>query len=770
MPADAILLHQDSQLVLDESSITGESRSVKKTVVDSPFLLSGTKVIDGTGIALIVAIGADSFHGKMMMAMSQEAELTPLQIDLNELAERIAKYGLALAVALLISLIVKNFKNPDLLYEIPEYFIAAITIIVVAVPEGLPMAVTLALAFATNRMLRDNNLVRVLASCETMGRVTSICSDKTGTLTENRMTVVRDTFPDEPSDKFKELVTSGIALNSTAFESVNEDCVLEFVGSSTEAALLRYIKEHFGASYNVLRRSHKITHVIPFSSVKKLMITCIDEGVVFMKGAAEVILDKCDKFLLPDGSIADMTDFEIRETLRKLSDMSADALKNIGLAFAVDMPLNDDELLNRTSYIWIGAVGIEDPLRPGVPEAVKQCQDAGIFVRMVTGDNRATAESIARRCGLLMLGGLVMDGPEFRKMPDDQLVQQLPKLQVLARSSPLDKQRLVRLLRDRIGEIVAVTGDGSNDGPALKAAHVGFSMGITGTQLAQEASSIVLLDDNFASIVKAVSWGRCVTRSVRKFLQFQLTVNVAAVCTAVVTALTTSASVLTAVQMLWVNLIMDSLGALALATDSPTPDLLQRPPESPDAALIKPAMYWNIAVQSAWQLTVCLGLFYLAPDSIDPIVLRGFTFNTFVFLQLFNEINCRALAESSSFSMSDYLSQILDTDNYIFWVIWWSTLACQLLIVQFGGPVFSTTPLPLNLWLISLGFSAASIPISIILNRTRPWRWHSTTSEYAALHPTREQMAWHMAVRNVQARLRFYNAIRRRIDSGPIKI
>ncbi len=703
----------------------------------------------------------------MMMAMRGEVESTPLQIKLNALAESIAKYGLTLASLLLVALIVKNARSPSFWEQLPEFCISAITVVVVAVPEGLPMAVTLALAFATNQMLKDNNLVRVLASCETMGRVTSICSDKTGTLTENKMTVVRTTFPEELPDDLKKLISNSIAINSTAFESVNETFQLVFVGSSTEAAMLRFAKQKFDAAYSLLRQQNPVKHMIPFSSVRKLMITCVEDGNAYLKGAAEIVLGMCNYFLTRKGEIAALDGESLRNVRRQLGEMSGVALRNIGLAFKRDVVnYSDEALLESGDFVWIGAVGIEDPLRANVPEAVKTCQRAGIFVRMVTGDNRATAESIAKRCGILMRGGLSMEGPEFRSLSDEQLAKQLPKLQVLARSSPLDKQRLVHLLKEQLGEIVAVTGDGSNDGPALKAAHVGFSMGITGTQLAQEASSIVLLDDNFASIVRAVSWGRCITRSIRKFLQFQLTVNVTAVALAVVTSLTTASSVLTAVQMLWVNLIMDSLGALALATDSPTSDLLTKSPEHPEAPLITVAMYWNIFTQAAWQLLVCLAIFYLFPFAIDTKTLRCFTFNVFVFLQLFNELNCRALIESE-FTHTKFISQIFDTQNWRFWTIWWSTVACQLLIIQFGGEVFSTTPLSLKPWLASVGIGVVGVIISLILNILRPWKvlLNLTVQPSVTLHPTRERLAWQSAIQNVQARLRFYRAVRRKVDS-----
>lgn len=712
-----------------------------------------------------MAIGEDSFNGKLMMAMRGDVELTPLQVQLNDLADLIAKFGLSFAVFLFFALILKHYEEGDLLSQMADFLIAAITVVVVAVPEGLPMAVTLALAFATNRMLKDNNLVRVLASCETMGRVTSICSDKTGTLTENRMTVVRSSIKSVNSDKLdtydtqRVIVCEGCAVNSTAFEIENpQNGQFEFVGSATEAAILRFIKERFGVSYNLIRRECLLKKVLPFSSVRKLMISVTEAGRVHLKGAAEIVLKKCNRFMRADGDICDLGADDLREIKKLLNEMSEEALRSIGQAYteADTARVPSDSELMELEYCWLGVYGIEDPLRAGVNEAVSTCQKAGIFVRMVTGDNRATAESIARRCGILMRGGLVLEGAEFREMTDDQLIEKLPKLQVLARSSPLDKQRLVRILKKGLGEIVAVTGDGSNDGPALKAADVGFSMGITGTQLAQEASSIVLLDDNFASIVKAASWGRSITRSVRKFLQFQLTVNVAAVITAIVTALTSKSSVLTAVQMLWVNLLMDSLGALALATDLPTSDLLQVPPEKPGARLITRLMAWQIGIQSALQLILCLSFYYLYKGPFD----RGtFVFNLFVFLQLFNELNCRSISDNAS----DALKQIFNLSNLMFWTIWIGSAGLQIGIVQAGGKVFGTAGLSLWGWGLSVGLAAISVPVSL-LTRVIAKRAGWSRVEYANIHPTRETLAWQSAIRGVRSRTRFYSAIRRKLQ------
>ena len=590
VPVDGIVI-ESHNLSCDESGATGESKVIKKGRDDNdPFLLSGTKVTEGVGKMIAIAVGPNSFHGKTLLSLQVKSSETPLEIKLDNLAESIAKLGAAVALLMLISLIIKfvvehsikgNFPDASgILAKIVNIFIQAITIVVVAVPEGLPMAVTLALAFATTRMLKDNNLVRVLSACETMGNATTICSDKTGTLTENKMTVVQGelvgrkfegdleikSLPSQIPTHVFDILSQGIAVNSSAFETKDaETGQMEFVGSHTEIALLNFLRK-MGYSYEDIRNSQNITDLFPFSSQRKSMATIIKTEIgyrIFSKGASEIILSYCKRYIDSDGNERDLDSFANESFNRTICGLASGALRTIGLAYR-DITTSvyeeiDKELPPNSDLVLIGIVGIEDPLRQGVKEAVLSCQNAGIFIRMVTGDNILTAQSIAKKCGILMKGGIIMEGPRFRKLSDEALTEMVPRLQVLARSSPLDKQILVRKLKE-MGEVVAVTGDGTNDGPALKAADVGFSMGITGTEVAKEASSIILMDDNFTSIVKAVSWGRCVNDSVRKFLQFQLTVNVTAVVVAFVSALLDEddASVLTAVQLLWVNLIMDT--------------------------------------------------------------------------------------------------------------------------------------------------------------------------------------------------------------------
>jgi Ca2+-transporting ATPase len=492
-----------------------------------------------------------------MMSMRTEPEMTPLQAKLNGLAEAIAKLGSAAAGLLFFVLLFRFCANLSGDLRTPaekastfmDILIVAITVIVVAVPEGLPLAVTLALAFATTRLLKENNLVRILKSCEVMGNATTVCSDKTGTLTTNKMSVVAGrfggnvsfqngdytTFAGSIPKEMKKFMVTAIANNSTAFEG-QENGETTFIGSKTEMALLNFAKDHLAMDGLAQERANaEVVQLFPFDSNKKCMGAAIKtpEGYrLFVKGASEILLDVCTA--VSDISTGEVTELsqsgrsDLESTIKSYAEKS---LRTIGMVYrdfaswppagcqsAADSSAADfDAIL--VNMVFNGVVGIMDPVRPGVPEAVAKCTLAGIKVRMVTGDNRITAKAVAHECGIVTSeDDIIMEGPEFRKMSDEQMIAILPRLAVLARSSPQDKQVLVMKLKS-MGETVAVTGDGTNDGPALKAADVGFSMGIAGTEVAKEASSIVLMDDNFASIVKAVMWGRAVNDAVNKFLQ-----------------------------------------------------------------------------------------------------------------------------------------------------------------------------------------------------------------------------------------------------------
>lgn len=662
VPVDGIFI-EGHNVKCDESSATGESDLLRKQSGDDvmkaidnnesvakldPFIISGAKVAEGVGTFLVTATGVNSSHGKTMMSLQDEGQTTPLQSKLNILAEYIAKLGLASGLLLFVVLFIKFLAELGSMdggaekkgQAFLQIFIVAVTVVVVAVPEGLPLAVTLALAFATTRMLKDNNLVRLLRACETMGNATTICSDKTGTLTQNKMTVVAGTFgtasrfgdkkslqsddngsptlesaddngditPTEfvstLSEPVKQLLLSSIVLNSTAFEG-EEDGVPAFIGSKTETALLTFARDYLGMpSVNEERSNAEIAQLMPFDSSRKCMAVVIKMANgnfrMFVKGASEILISKCSEIVRDPttGLSASPITEKNQDTLDHIVTAYASrSLRTIGLIYkdfeqwpprGAQTQEDDRQKADFDSVfkdmVFLGVVGIQDPLRPGVTESVHTCQKAGVFVRMVTGDNLITAKAIAQECGIFTSGGIAMEGPKFRKLSSHQMNQLIPRLQVLARSSPDDKKILVSQLK-KLGETVAVTGDGTNDAPALKTADVGFSMGIAGTEVAKEASAIILMDDNFTSIVKAVSWGRTVNDAVKKFLQvsmqalieslydklilwfqFQITVNITAVFLTFISAVASGdeEAVLNAVQLLWVNLIMDTFAALAL--------------------------------------------------------------------------------------------------------------------------------------------------------------------------------------------------------------
>lgn len=790
VPVDGILI-EGHGVKCDESSATGESDILKKTAAEEvwrameaneplkkmdPFILSGAKVQEGVGKFLVTSTGVHSSHGKTMMSLREDNEVTPLQSKLNVLAEYIAKLGGAAALLLFIVLFIKflaqlpsNRMSPsDKGQRFLNILIVAVTIVVVAVPEGLPLAVTLALAFATKRMTKDNNLVRVLRSCETMGNATTICSDKTGTLTQNVMTVVAGTigtssrfssrstttlgdagdervdavstaeFLGTLGDPVKALWKDSIAINSTAFEG-NDNGKPGFIGSKTETALLTFARDHLGMGpVNTERSNSEIAQIIPFDSGRKCMGVVVKVGSkyrLYVKGASEIMLKHCSMIIRDPTKGVDGVSIS-NENMKMLNDLieayAERSLRTIGFIYrdfeqwppkGVRRQEDDktqvvfEEILKNMTFL--GVVGIQDPLRENVAAAVEDCIRAGVFPRMVTGDNITTAKAIAKECGIFTTGGVALEGPVFRKMSRKEQIAIIPKLQVLARSSPDDKRILVKRLKE-LGETVAVTGDGTNDAPALKAADVGFSMGIAGTEVAKEASDIILMDDNFASIIKALMWGRAVNDAVQKFLQFQITVNITAVMLAFVSAVASSneESVLTAVQLLWVNLIMDTFAALALATDPPTRKILNRKPAPKSANLITLNMWKMIIGQAIYQLVVTFILnfgkhqggtsilSYNNPD--EEAQLTTMVFNTFVWMQIFNEFNNRRL--DNKFNIFEGVHR-----NVFFIVINLIMIGGQVMIIFVGGAAFSVTRLNAEQWGISVGLGAISLPVGIII-------------------------------------------------------
>ncbi|KAJ2553550.1 plasma membrane calcium [Coemansia sp. RSA 1933] len=1047
-----------------------------------PFLVSGSRVTEGVGSCVVVAVGENSFYGSTLMSLRSKNDPTPLQVKLNGMAELIAKLGGAAGLLMFIVLIIKyavqlgrneTSRNATKVADsIVRIIISAVTVVVVAVPEGLPLAVTLALAVATVRMLKDKCLVRVLASCETMGNATTICSDKTGTLTQNRMTVVAGCIGDQyqfssyppgaseeqrrlakrppadglvtdmtgravPPEKavtptlletrtrrqnrlrtrryrqqrrrlsrtgtpeyssssalsplsdtspsfsgiselsdFSEdedlvvptaelgeeaplavlnLCHDAIAVNSAAFipakeggedDANPEDALLgngrkhkkrpsfwrrawqlvtfrgkradantsasneetqsesaaamtssadKFTGSKTEVAMLSWSETLGAPEYSQLRDKDVDEHiqVWPFSSERKSMSTLVkirrrEDGKeiwrLYVKGAPEVVIQSCRWIVDVDGafqaqdrdeilngratqmssqhslagmgygydsdnsnlngnapradipqinldldcdgdnesvdddnqnfgpvetpylltahytgsrnagsdttevnedvmlaasfpgdfshnpavpvlSLDDETLYDLRHTV---SDYASRALRTIAIAYRdfesfdqaqlAQLEL-DAEWQHAAGLVCLGIFAIEDPLRDGVTDAVRRCQNAGIVVRMVTGDNMLTARAIATQCGIFTpgMGGIVLEGPKFRKLSPEQMEFIIPRMQVLARSSPEDKRMLVEWLRAH-GEVVSVTGDGTNDGPALKAANVGFSMGIAGTEVAKEASSIVLMDDNFTSIVRACLWGRTVNDAVKKFLQFQLTVNVTAVLIAFVSSVVDSQeqSVFTAIQLLWINLIMDTFAALALATDPPHANMLDRYPEKQNSPLITFTMWKNILGQSIFQVVVCFLTLYAADDifhlhtvtnSHDMTVLRTLVFNTFAWMQIFNEFNCRVLHNEANCFKG------LHKNMFFVGILLISVLG-QVIIVQWGSVAFQTTALSGKYWAFSIIGGLLSLPVGLVL-RLIPdemiwWMLPFVTQD---VYKKPQNIEWQPPAQNLRSRL-----------------
>ena len=788
IPADGLVLSSQA-LEVDESSMTGESDLVKKDTTKDPFLLSGTKVTDGYGAMLVTGVGVNTEWGKLMTVDSAanekamerldaqleageitkeewdekkeelgttEDQETPLQVRLNDMATRIGKGGLTVAILVLLVRIAKflvyKYGSGNESYghgksdsELLVHDISiAVTIVVVAVPEGLPLAVTLSLAYSMQKMYNDNSLVRRLKACEAMGGATNICSDKTGTLTTNRMTVVQawlagKLFKDQEKDcsdvkgevpqKITRDAIASICLNSEVQVSANDDGSPLYTGKATEIALVKYALQ-LGANLDEVRGKYEVVKVEPFNSAKKKMGTLCraEDGkhYAFWKGASEIVLDQCDRVAMQSGGSSKLT-AELRSGLAgTIQGMAEGSLRTICVAFReVDSKFmskfdaEEDEIPS-DGLVCLTITGIKDPCRPGVPEAVKKCQNAGIVVRMITGDNITTAKAIARECNILTEDGLAIEGKEFRTMSYAERIKRfgpkLERMQVMARSSPTDKFDLVHMLRT-LDEVVAVTGDGTNDARALREADIGCSMGITGTEVAKQSSDIVILDDNFTTIVTMVRWGRCIYNNIQKFLAFQLTVNVVALSINFVGAVVPGADPpFSPVQLLWVNMIMDSMGALALGTEDPTEALMDQDPVGRHDPLVTPVMWRNILGQAAFQLIVLFiflfegeQLFNLDKDDDHELtILNTIIFNCFVFCQIFNEMNARDLTKINVFGKGFF-------GNRLFLGIIAISCVFQVIIVEFFGRGASVASLSWKQWLISVGIAAITLPMGVVV-------------------------------------------------------
>eukprot|EP01134_Creolimax_fragrantissima_P007702 CFRG7702T1 len=869
--ADGIVL-QSSDLKMNEAQLTGESDDIKKSVLADVFLYGGTSVMEGYARMLVCGVGRNSQQGiitslilgkscKASKVMSVDEfvanERTPLlqheqdppsiqvmtspsepesddydsdsdddgedlkgesilQKKLEYLSVQIGYGGVIMATLTVAVLVIRfcvrtyserGWEREDLSILL-GHFITGVTVLVVAVPEGLPLAVTISLAFSVKKMLYDNNLVRHLSACETMGNATAICSDKTGTLTTNRMTVVKGIIAEKKFDNDTRPITKvglnetahnilveGISYNTTAevyppaadtekqedsdstVVSTTSAGVSEHVGSKTECALLQLALD-MGASYSVVRKSGKQVRLVPFNSARKRMACVIEvNGAirVHVKGASEVMLRECDKIIGEGGKIIDLTEGEKTRYQNHIEEFAREGLRTLVLGykdFPKDHGINDWEAIPvediEKDLVFVCLVGIQDPIRPEVPDAIAKCKKAGIVVRMVTGDNRTTATTIASQCGILTenKNEIVMDGTEFRSkvlrengsIDQDALDRIWPNLRVLARSSPADKYTLVLgMIKSKLTsdpEVVAVTGDGTNDAPALKRADVGFAMGIQGTSVAKDASDIILMDDNFNSIVKAVMWGRNVYDSVSKFLQFQLTVNIVAILLAFLGACIINESPITSIQMLWLNLIMDTLASLALATDSPTDDLLTRKPYGRSKAVLSGTMLKFIFGHALYQCAVVFGIIFYGPQLLgfpqaqggatEPTIHYTMVFNSFVMCQLFNEFNARKIhGELNVFK------GVLG--NPLFLIIVAAQAIVQVMIVQFGGRVFSCAPLSPQLWgwCVLIGF--LELPWNIIVTFLPSLIGDFTGKEHEGHSITDGKAMWIRSIARIQS-------------------
>ncbi|KAG8651738.1 hypothetical protein MANES_06G017700v8 [Manihot esculenta] len=758
VPADGILITGHS-LAIDESSMTGESKIVHKSSRE-PFLMSGCKVADGSGTMLVTSVGINTEWGLLMASISEDTgEETPLQVRLNGVATFIGIVGLTVALLVLVVLMIRFFtghgKDPDgkIRFKAGKTSVSdavdgaikiltvAVTIVVVAVPEGLPLAVTLTLAYSMRKMMADKALVRRLSACETMGSATTICSDKTGTLTLNQMTVVdayvggKKVDPPENksqlSPKLLSLLIEGIAQNTNGSVFIPEGGGdLEVSGSPTEKAILVWGVK-MGMNFDAVRSESTVIHVFPFNSQKKrggVALQLPDSEVrIHWKGAAEIVLSSCTAYIDGNDDIIPMDDEKALLFKKAIEDMAASSLRCIAIAYRSyemdKVPVGEEELsrwsLPEDDLVLLAIIGLKDPCRPSVKEAVQLCQSAGVKVRMVTGDNLQTARAIALECGILGLDEdavepTLIEGRVFREYSVEEREKHVEKILVMGRSSPNDKLLLVQALRKK-GHVVAVTGDGTNDAPALHEADIGLSMGIQGTEVAKESSDIIILDDNFASVVKVVRWGRSVYANIQKFIQFQLTVNVAALIINVVAAISSGDVPLNAVQLLWVNLIMDTLGALALATEPPTDHLMHRSPVGRREPLITNIMWRNLLIQAAYQVTVLLILNFRGKSLLDlkhdnaeyaNKVKNTIIFNSFVLCQIFNEFNARKPDEVNIFEGI--------TKNHLFMGIVAVTLILQIIIIEFIGKFTSTVKLNWKQWLVSVAIGFISWPLAFV--------------------------------------------------------
>ena len=595
--------------------------------------------------------------------------------------------------------------------KILSAFMASVTLIVVTVPEGLPMSVTLSLALSMRKMLKSHNLVRKMHACETMGATTVICTDKTGTLTQNQMTVYKTNFygldGEHLSDnEYSKLLAEGIAMNTTAFLDFSDPGKVKTLGNPTEAALLLWLNDQ-GINYAESRESVTVIEQLTFSTERKYMATLVQsptfgKKILYVKGASEILFGYCKSAIVGDRKVPIAEQQPAIE--EQLLEYQNQAMRTLGFAYQIiedDEPHFKDGRLYNTELTFLGIVAISDPIRPDVPDAVQRCFDAGIQVKMVTGDTPGTAKEIGRQIGLWTEKDTdqnLITGVEFAKLTDEEALDRVLDMKIMSRARPLDKQRLVQLLQQK-KQVVAVTGDGTNDAPALNHAHVGLSMG-SGTSVAKEASDITLLDDSFSSITSAVMWGRSVYQNIQRFVLFQLTINVAALIIVLLGSLFGSELPITVTQMLWVNLIMDTFAAGALASLPPSPDVMKRKPRDSNAFIIVPRMRTLILTTGIAFVVILMSLLYILShyaggiDAATPQGLDNLTifFTVFVMLQFWNMFNAKTFGTNES-----AFKNLSKSEGFL--TVGLAIVVGQILVVNFGGSVFRTVPLSWTEWI-----------------------------------------------------------------------
>lgn len=735
VPADGELLECVS-LNVDESTLTGEPMC-HKSVDEKDFdpdatyptnhVLKGTKVMEGHGIFRVTAVGDKTENGKVFVAAQiDDSVKTPLNEQLDGLSDLITKLSYGFAVLVVVGRLLIYFLGDNsmewahITAYVLQTLMIAVTLIVVAVPEGLPMAVTLSLAYSMRRMLKTNNLVRKMHACETMGATTVICTDKTGTLTQNQMSVEETQFYGLANQAFgkdetSRLIKEGIALNSTASLDLSNPDKPVVLGNPTEGALLLWLRNN-GIDYRNLKDNANIVEELPFSTERKYMATVVESAqlggkkILYVKGAPEIIRSLC-KQIDKNVNIADID--------KQLTDYQNRAMRTLGFAYQVlndsDMAIADGKVIAE-NLTFMGIVAIADPVRKDVPAAVQKCMAAGINVKIVTGDTPGTAKEIGRQIGLWTKkdsDSAIITGAEFEKLSDDELDKKVLELKIIARARPMDKKRLVESLQ-RNNQVVAVTGDGTNDAPALKAAHVGLSMG-DGTSVAKEASDITIIDNSFSSICRAVMWGRSLYQNIQRFLLFQLTVNVAACFIVLVGAFMGTESPLTVTQMLWVNLIMDTFGAMALASLPPSQSVMKDKPRDRKAFILtKPMMKDILGVGGFFFLLLVVFLYIFQHTEITQMTdllhcklgeTNGLSpyeqtllFSIFVWTHLWYMFNTRSFETGKSFFQLKMSKEFFTIVAIIF--------IGQVVIVEGLYDFFNCTPMKLMDWVIIVVLSS----------------------------------------------------------------